>query len=122
MNVEVTLGDDLVSRFPLAKSVLEEYGREAREAVFDQLSDNLRIMLQDSYRDADIEVSSSPLASSLSGVATDIVVWGECSDDSLEMVTMVLMDIVDLAASDLFSDAIEVQSLCQEFTSGWQAA
>ena len=122
MNVEVTLGDDLVSRFPLAKSVLEEYGREAREAVFDQLSDNLRIMLQDSYRDADIEVSSSPLASSLSGVATDIVVWGECSDDSLEMVTMVLMDIVDLAASDLFSDALNVQSLCQEFTSGWQAA
>lgn len=122
MNVEVTLADDLVSRFPLAKSVLEEYGREAREAVFDQLSDNLRVMLQESYRDADIEVSSSPLASSLSGVATDIVVWGECSDDALEMMTMILMDVVDLAASDLFSDALNVQSLCQEFTSGWQAA
>ena len=122
MNVEIVLGDDLVARFPAALEVLSDYGKDAREAVLDQLSDNLRTMVQESYRDADVDVSTSPLAASLSGQTTDIIVWGECSDDSLEMLTMVLMDIVDLAASDLFSDAIEVQSLCQEFTSGWQAA
>ena len=122
MNVEIVLGDDLVARFPAALEVLSDYGKDAREAVLDQLSDNLRTMVQESYRDADVDVSTSPLAASLSGQTTDIIVWGECSDDSLEMLTMVLMDIVDLAASDLFSDALNVQSLCQEFTSGWQAA